>query len=45
MVCIHQHLAEEAVDQLMALWAISVGGTGGEVYCGAQSVQLAALAS
>ncbi len=40
MVCIHQHLAN-AVNQLMVLWAISHGRTGGKVCGRTQSVQLA----
>lgn len=43
MVCIHQHHTEKASDQLMELWAISIGRTGGKVCCGAQSVQLALI--
>lgn len=41
MGCIHQHLTGKAVDQLMVLWAISAGGTGGKVCRSTQRAQLA----
>lgn len=40
-MCIHQHLTGKAADQLMVLWAISVGRTGGEVCRSTQRAQLA----